>query len=75
MLDNVSKELYDRFTDFDLKKEQIKLFSNLMEIQIETQQFDFQLELCDLQSDPFFQSKNERNKAFGSLWAMNNLQF
>ena len=74
MLDNVSKEFYDRFADFDLIKEQIKLFSNPMEIQIETQPSEFQLELCDLQSDPFLQSKkNERNKAFWKL--VSNEQF
>ena len=69
MLDNVSKEFYDRFADFDLIKEQIKLFSNPMKIQIKTQPSEFQLELCDLQSDPFLQSvrRIRQIKLFGSL--------
>ena len=68
MLDNVSQEFYDRFAEFDSIKEQIELFSNPIEIQIEAQPSEFQLELCDLQSDPFLQSKkNERNEAFWKL--------
>ena len=68
MLDNVSQEFYDRFAEFDSIKKQIELFSNPMEIQIEAQPSEFQLELCDLQSDPFLQSKkNERNEAFSKL--------
>ena len=68
MLDNVSQEFYDRFAQFDSIKEQIELFSNPIEIQIEAQPSEFQIELCDLQSDPFLQSKkNERNEAFWKL--------
>ena len=74
MLDNVSKEFYDRLAEFDSIKGKIELFSNPMEIQIETQPSAFQLDLCDLQSDPFLQSKkNERNKAFWKL--VSNEQF
>ena len=59
MLDNVSNEFDDRFAEFNAMKEQIELFINPMEIEIETQATKFQLELCDLQSDPFLQSKKE----------------
>ena len=46
----------------------IKLFNNPMEIEIETLAPEFQLELCDLQSDSFLQSKkNERSEAFWKL--------
>ena len=46
-------------------EKQIKLFNNPMEIEIETQASEFQLKLCNLQSDSFLQSKkNERNEAF-----------
>ena len=68
MLDNVNQEFYDRFAEFDSIEEQIELFSNPMEIQIEAQPSEFQLELCNLQSDLFLQSKkNERNEAFWKL--------
>ena len=49
-------------------KKQIKLFNKPMEIEIETHASEFQLELCDLQLNPFLQSKkNERNEAFWKL--------
>ena len=68
MLDNVSKEFYDRFAKLDSMKKQIEFFSIPMEIEIETQASEFQLELCDLQSDPFLRSKkHERNEAFWKL--------
>ena len=53
MLDNMSNEFDDRFAEFDLIKKQIELFINPIEIKIESQAAAFQLELCDLQSDPF----------------------
>ena len=68
MLDKVSKEFSDRFTKLDSMKKQIEFFSKPMEIEIKTQACEFQLELCDLQSDPFLPSKkNERNEAFWQL--------
>ena len=51
-----------------IMKKQIELFSNPMEIEIERLASEFQLESCDLQSDPFLHSKNnERNEAFWKL--------
>ena len=68
MLDNVSREFYDKFAEFDSMKKQFELFSNPMEIEIVRQAYEFQLELCNLQSNLFLQSKkNERNKAFWKL--------
>ena len=62
MLDNLRN---DRFAEFDSLKKQIELFSNIMEIEIEIQASEFQLQLCNLQSDPILQSKkSERNEAF-----------
>ena len=49
----MSNEFDDRFAEFDLIKKQIELFINPIEIKIESQAAAFQLELCDLQSDPF----------------------
>ena len=52
---------FARFADFDLLKTKLELFNNLMEVDIESQASCFQLELCELQADPFLLSKkNER---------------
>ena len=52
---------FARFADFDLLKTKLELFNNLMEVEIESQASCFQLELCELQADPFLLSKkNER---------------
>ena len=76
MLDNVSNEFDDRFAEFDSIKEQIELFINLVEIKIESQAAAFQLELCDLLSDPFLRSKkNERYEAFWKLVNIEQLRF
>ena len=75
MLDNVSNEFDDRFAEFDSIKEQIELFINPVKIKIESQAAACQLELCDLQSDPFLRSKkNARYEAFGSLQTLNSFQ-
>ena len=67
-LNNVSKEFYVRFAKFNLMKKEIEFFSNPIEIEIEAQGSEFQLELCDLQADPFLLfKKNERNEAFWKL--------
>ena len=72
MLDNVSNEFDDRFSEFHSIKEQIELFINPVEIKIESQAAAFQLELCDLQSDPFLRlKKNERYEAF---WKLVNIE-
>ena len=68
MVDNVSKEFDSRFVEFDLMKKQIEFFNNPMKEGIKTQASEFQLELCDMQSDPFHRSKKNKNhKAFRKL--------
>ena len=68
ILDNVSNEFYDRFTEFDSMKKQIELFSTFMEIEIKTLATEFQLEFCNLQSDSFLQpKKNEKHEVFWKL--------
>ena len=57
-----------RFADFDLLKTKLGLFNNPMEVDIESQASCFQLELCELQADPFLLSKkNERYDVFLKL--------
>ena len=72
MLDNVSNEFNDRFAEFDSIKEQIELFINPVEIKIESQAAAFQLELCDLQSDPFLRSK--KNERYETFWKLVNIE-
>jgi hypothetical protein len=57
-ISEISEEFHIRFNEFDSLKPKLQLFSNPMDIDVTQQQFDLQMELCDLQSDPFFfQSK------------------
>ena len=64
----VADEFNRRFADFDLLKTKLELFNNPMEVDIESQTSCFQLELCELQADPFLLSKkNERYDVFWKL--------
>ena len=64
----VTDEFNRRFADFDLLKTKLELFSNPMEVDIKSQASCFQLELCELQADPFVLSKkNERYDVFWKL--------
>ena len=70
----VTDEFNRRFADFDLLKTKLELFNNSMEVDIESQASCFQLELCELQADPFLLSKkNERYDVFWKL--VSNEQF
>ena len=59
-------EFNRRFADFDLLKAKAEIFSNSMEIDIEPQTSYFQLELCEMQADPFLLSK--KNERYESFW-------
>jgi hypothetical protein len=50
----ISGEFHTRFKDFDSLKPNLQLFNNPMDNELTQQPFDLQMELCDLQSDPFF---------------------
>jgi hypothetical protein len=51
-------EEYDtKLNDFDSLKLKLQHFSNPMNIEVTQKPFSLQMEMCDLQSDPFFQSK------------------
>ena len=64
----VTNEFNRRFADFDLLKTKLELFSNPMEVDIESQASCFQLELFELQANPFLLSKkNERYDVFWKL--------
>ena len=67
-IEALSHEFENRFKDFDRLKPNLYLYNNLMEVDVETQQPEFQLELCELQCDPFLLSrKNGTPKRFLKL--------
>jgi hypothetical protein len=63
-IETLSSEFEKRFRDFEKLKPSLLLFNNPMEVNVET----LQLELCELQSDPFLLTKkNENPKSFWKL--------
>lgn len=54
---DIKKEFQDRFQDFDSLKPKLALFNNPMEIEVSEVPCDLQMEICDLQADPFYQTK------------------
>lgn len=63
----IISEFNSRFSDFDKVKPEVALFNNPMTANIEEQPSDLQLELCDLQADPFFQARTEKGAEFFRL--------
>jgi hypothetical protein len=60
----ISEEFHTRFKDFDSLKRKLHLFNSPMDIEVTS---DLQMELCDLQSDTFFDRRNESPEDF---WKM-----
>jgi hypothetical protein len=56
-ISEIYKEFHTRFNDFDSLKPKLQLFSNVMDIEVAQQPFNLQMELCDVQSYPFFNKK------------------
>jgi hypothetical protein len=54
VISEISEEFHTRFNDYDSLKPKLQLFNNPMDIEVTHQPFDLQMELCELQSDPFF---------------------
>lgn len=54
---DIKKEFQDRFQDFDSLKPKLTLFNNPMDIEASEVPSDLQMEICDLQADPFYQTK------------------
>jgi hypothetical protein len=54
---DIKKEFQDRFQEFDSLKPKLALFNNPMEIEVSEVPCDLQMEICDLQADPFYQTK------------------
>ena len=67
-IEALSHEFENRFQDFDRLKPNLYLYNNPMDVNVETQLPEFQLELCELQCDPFLLSrKNEIQERFWKL--------
>jgi hypothetical protein len=63
-IENIKQEFNSRFADFEDMRDSIVLFNNPLGINIEDQPTQFQLELCDLQADPFLQTRVEKGLEF-----------
>ena len=64
-IEALSHDFENRFKDFDRLKPNLDLYNNPMDVDLETKLSEFQLELCELQCDPFLLSrKNETQKRF-----------
>uniref|UniRef100_A0A3B1JTT5 SPIN-DOC-like zinc-finger domain-containing protein n=1 Tax=Astyanax mexicanus TaxID=7994 RepID=A0A3B1JTT5_ASTMX len=62
------EQFNDRFQDFHEMQPRIALFTDPLSAVVSAQPSELQLELCELQADPFFQSKrNERGISFWRL--------
>ena len=67
-IEALSHEFENRFQDFDRLKPNFSLHNNPVDVNVETQLPEFQLELCELQCDPFLLSrKNEIQERFWKL--------
>ncbi|KAJ8879853.1 hypothetical protein PR048_020470 [Dryococelus australis] len=60
-------EEFDRFIEVEDLKKSFLLFSNPLSVKIKEQEPHVQLELCDLQADPFFQTRQEKGPDFFKL--------
>ncbi|XP_071043390.1 general transcription factor II-I repeat domain-containing protein 2A-like [Parasteatoda tepidariorum] len=66
-LQTIIDEFNTRFSDFESIKNDVALFSNPITASNEGQPENLQLELSDLQADPFFQTRTERGPEFFKL--------
>jgi len=67
ILEDISQEFASRFADFETLRPHIALFSSPLDVPIEDQDSDIQMELCDLQGDPFLRARKERGPQFFAL--------
>lgn len=58
-MDEIIVEFEQRFEDFKRIESDIALFTHPLTIAVESVKIDYQLELCDLQSDPFYKGRTE----------------
>ncbi|XP_050500939.1 protein FAM200A-like [Diabrotica virgifera virgifera] len=68
VLTEIKREFDERFSEFDAVKPDLELFNNPMGVNIQNQSAEYQLELCELQSDSFFQAK--KNEDISTFWKL-----
>ncbi|XP_060883443.1 general transcription factor II-I repeat domain-containing protein 2A-like [Labrus mixtus] len=67
-IEKLQQQFKNRFQDFYAMKPRIVLFTDPLSAAVSAQPPELQLELCELQSDPFFQAKrHERGISFWRL--------
>lgn len=67
-IDTIVEEFENRFSDFKKIERDISVFTQPLTISVENvSRADLQLELCDLQSDPFYQGRTETGLDFFKL--------
>lgn len=66
-IDVIMEDFDNRFADFKKIQEDIAVFIQPLTVSIENVRSDLQLELCDLQSDPFYTGKIEKGEDFFKL--------
>ncbi|XP_035990536.1 general transcription factor II-I repeat domain-containing protein 2A-like [Fundulus heteroclitus] len=67
-LEKLQEQFNNRFQDFHKMQPRIALFTDPLSAAVSAQPSELQLELCELQADPFFQAK--RNKRGISFWIL-----
>lgn len=66
-IETIIEEFENRFGDFKKIEGDISIFSQPLSICIDNVRSDLQLELCDLQSDPFYTARSEKGEDFFKL--------
>ncbi|CAG9839547.1 unnamed protein product [Diabrotica balteata] len=61
VLTEIKREFDERLSEFDALKPDLELFNNPMGVNIQNQSAEYQLELCEPQSDSFFQAKKNED--------------
>ncbi|XP_072375922.1 general transcription factor II-I repeat domain-containing protein 2B-like [Diabrotica undecimpunctata] len=68
VLTEIKREFDERFSEFDALKPYLELFNNPVGVNIQNQSAEYQLELCELQFDSFFQAK--KNEDISTFWKL-----
>ncbi|XP_028146248.1 uncharacterized protein LOC114339764 [Diabrotica virgifera virgifera] len=68
VLTEIKREYDEGFSEFDALKPKLELFNNPMGVNIQNQSAEYQLELCELQSDSFFQAK--KHEYISTFWKL-----
>ena len=61
-IEALSHKFENRFKDFDRLKPNLDLYNNPMDVDVKTELPEFQLELCELQCNPFLLSRKTKPK-------------